>query len=79
MIFFLSKGGIPEPEPNISDAAVQNAIEQWKLLSDKDSSPINIDMSMMSSCIEAKARFTENKYQVDSSVTIELFIRYFHL
>lgn len=64
----------PEPEPNLPSLETLKAIELWKNAIHTDNT-ISLDMNNITSCIESKARFTQSKFEVDSHVTIEVFIR----
>ncbi|XP_024945200.1 trafficking protein particle complex subunit 11 [Cephus cinctus] len=65
----------PNPEPDLPDAEKVSAIEKWmSLLSQNDPFVFTIDDNM-ATFIEVKARFSQPKYTVNTTVTVEVFIR----
>ncbi|KAL0272315.1 UNVERIFIED_CONTAM: hypothetical protein PYX00_005340 [Menopon gallinae] len=65
----------PEPEPDIPQANALASAKLWKTVNSTQPAPFSIEMSNMKSCIEAKARFTKSSFNVDETITVEIFIR----
>ncbi|XP_001606110.2 trafficking protein particle complex subunit 11 [Nasonia vitripennis] len=66
----------PNPEPDLADDLKGSAVDKWTTMVNRNEPFIfTIDDDNMTSFIDVKARFTQPKYTINSTVTIEVFIR----
>ncbi|XP_032519488.2 trafficking protein particle complex subunit 11 [Danaus plexippus] len=66
---------IPSPEPNLPPSSQSKALEMWQLAIDKEPLTIAIDMINIASFLEVKAKFKQQKYRMDDTIEVELFVR----
>ncbi|KAJ8917803.1 hypothetical protein NQ315_010709 [Exocentrus adspersus] len=69
------KKQIPFGDPKLPQDVLQNAIVLWQPVFSTAPLLFSLDVSNIITCVETKARFTKNKYEVDQNVTIEVYIR----
>lgn len=58
------------------EKSLQNAYTLWKKNLETQHLSYVLDINSVSSCMDCKAKFTQNKYEVDSTVTVELYLRF---
>lgn len=66
---------IPGPEPDLPSSTQSKALEAWQFAVDKEPLNISVDMINISSFLEVKPKFTQQKYRVEEFIEIELYIR----
>ncbi|XP_058808677.1 trafficking protein particle complex subunit 11 [Phymastichus coffea] len=70
------QGILPNPEPDVSEELKESAVQKWSAhLNRSEPFIFTIDDDNMTSFINAKARFSQPKYMINSMVTIEVFVR----
>lgn len=66
---------IPAPEPDLPASSQSRALELWQTAVEKEPLTVVIDMVNISSFLEVKTKFKQNKYRMDDTIEIELFVR----
>lgn len=66
---------IPAPEPDLPASSQSRAMELWQTAVEKEPLTVVIDMVNISSFLEVKTKFKQNKYRMDDTIEIELFVR----
>lgn len=66
---------IPNPEPDLPAASQSKALELWQLAIEKEPLNIVLDMVNISSFMEVKPKFKQQKYRMDEIIEIEIYIR----
>lgn len=66
---------MPNSNTSLNDQDIAAVSNLWNSVLATDILTVGLDMSNIISCIDCKARFMHNKYEVDQNVTVELFIR----
>lgn len=72
----LLKKQMPDSDSNLQQADVETAVKLWKAALETDHLAVSLDMTSIVSCIDCKARFLQNKYEVDQNILVEVYIRY---
>ena len=66
----------PKPEPDLPDDVKHLALEKWAMeLGQSEPIAFTIDDNNMTSFVEVKARFSQSKYAINSTVGVEVIIR----
>lgn len=68
------KKQIPYGDPDIAHEILQNAIVVWQPIFANELN-LSLEMANTVSCIETKAQFTRNAYEIDQNVTVEVFVK----
>lgn len=69
----------PNPEPDLPEDLKSSAVNKWSSQVNRNEPFIfTIDDDNATSFIEVKARFTQSKYNINSTISIEIFIRYIY-
>ncbi|XP_041984490.1 trafficking protein particle complex subunit 11 [Aricia agestis] len=66
---------IPAAEPDLPAQSQGKALELWKAAIEKEPFTVTIDMANISSFLEVKSRFLQQKYRVDENIEVEIFVR----
>lgn len=66
---------IPAAEPDLPVSSQNKALEAWQLAIEKEPLTVNVDMSNISSFLEVKPKFKQQRYRMDEIVEIELYVR----
>lgn len=54
---------------------LQHAVIQWQPKLQTEPIHLSLDLGNMITCIETKARFMQEKYEVDQNITVEVYIK----
>lgn len=68
------KKQIPFGDPDIAHDILQNAIIIWQPIF-KNELNLSLEMANTVSCIETKAQFTKNSYEIDQNIIVEVFVK----
>lgn len=66
---------IPFPEPDLPADSQSKALEHWQQAIEKEPHSIQVDMANISSFVEVKPKFKQQKYRMDELIEIEVYIR----
>lgn len=66
---------IPAPEPDLPVSSHSRALEAWQVAIEKEPFTIAVDMSNISSFLEVKPKFRQQKYRMDQLVEVEIYVR----
>ncbi|XP_049876792.1 trafficking protein particle complex subunit 11 [Pectinophora gossypiella] len=66
---------IPGPEPDLPASSQSKALELWQLAIEKEPLTVAVDMANISSFLEVKSKFKQQKYRMDETVEVELYVR----
>lgn len=66
---------IPGPEPELPAGAHSRALELWQNAVLEEPFTVPVDMANISSFLEVKPKFNQQKYRMDDIVEIELYVR----
>ncbi|XP_050682562.1 trafficking protein particle complex subunit 11 [Leptidea sinapis] len=69
---------IPDPEPDLPVASQTKALDLWQSSIDKEPLTICIDMTNISSFLEVKPKFVQQKYRMDEFIDVEIYARLIH-
>ncbi|VEN53813.1 unnamed protein product [Callosobruchus maculatus] len=69
------KKQIPYGDPKLPQDILQNAIIIWQPVFSSNPLHFSLDMANIAACIETRAKFLKNVYEVDQNVTVEIYIR----
>ncbi|CAK1584977.1 unnamed protein product [Parnassius mnemosyne] len=66
---------IPSPEPDLPASSQSKALELWQMAVEREPFAITIDMANISSFLEVKTKFRQQRYRTDEIVEVELYVR----
>ncbi|KAJ0173891.1 hypothetical protein K1T71_010037 [Dendrolimus kikuchii] len=66
---------IPGPEPDLPAASQGKALELWQFAIEKEPLNIVLDMVNITSFMEVKPKFKQQKYRMDEIIEIEVYVR----
>lgn len=66
---------IPGQEPDLPVNSQGKALELWQTAIDKEPFSVAVDMANISSFLEVKPKFKQQKYRMDEQIEIELYVR----
>lgn len=66
---------MPYGDPKLPHDTLQDAIIIWQPVFN-NTLTFQLDMSNITTCIEAKAKFLKSSFEVDQKVIVEIYIRY---
>ncbi|CAG5055727.1 unnamed protein product [Parnassius apollo] len=66
---------IPSPEPDLPASSQSKALELWQMTVEREPFAITIDMANISSFLEVKTKFKQQRYRTDEIVEVELYVR----
>lgn len=66
---------IPAAEPDLPASSQQKAQELWQAAIEKEPLIVSVDMVNISSFLEVKPRFKQQRYRMDEIIEIELYVR----
>lgn len=66
---------IPIQEPSVLQQDITNAKNLWSHLRTQAKLNISLDIGDVDSCIELKACFLKDKYEIDENIVVEVYIR----
>lgn len=66
---------IPGPEPDLPAGAHSRALELWQAAVQEEPLTVSIDMANISSFLEVKPKFKQQKYRMDEIIEVELYVR----
>ncbi|KOB67024.1 Uncharacterized protein OBRU01_20427 [Operophtera brumata] len=66
---------IPGAEPELPAASQGRALELWQAAIEEDPLTVSVDMANISSFLEVKSKFKQQKYRMDESIEIEIYVR----
>lgn len=66
---------IPVAEPELPAASQGRALELWQAAIEEDPLTVSVDMANISSFLEVKPKFKQQKYRMDEIIEIEIYVR----
>lgn len=66
---------IPAAEPDLPAPSQHKALELWQAAIEKEPLLVAVDMANISSFLEVKPKFKQQRYRMDEIIEIELFVR----
>ncbi|CAH2984804.1 unnamed protein product [Chilo suppressalis] len=66
---------LPESEPDVPVHSQNKAVEFWQTAIEKEPVVLNVDMVNISSFLEVKPKFKQQRYRMDEIVEVEIYVR----
>lgn len=66
---------IPGPEPDVPINSQNKALEIWQMAIEKDPFVIAVEMVNITSFLEVKPKFKQQRYRMDEMVEVEIYVR----
>lgn len=66
---------IPAPEPDLPASSQNKAMELWQVAIEKEPLTVAVDMANITSFLEVKPKFTQQRYKMDETIEVELYVR----
>ncbi|CAH0589974.1 unnamed protein product [Chrysodeixis includens] len=66
---------IPAAEPDLPASSQQKALDLWQSAIEKEPLIVPVDMANISSFLEVKPKFKQQRYRMDEEIELELYVR----